>query len=195
MERFGICISLGILAGLAAVCTAAVPPLPCEMYGNVTLGGEPAPAGTVIEARIGEAVHGSVVTGTPGRYGGMDTFDERLVVQAPAELIGRTVSFVVGTDPAAETAVYTPGAVIRLDLTAGASAVRPLPGMEAPPGDPDGDGLCEDLNANGRADFDDVVRYYAAMGWIIENEPASAFDFNGNGRIDFDDLVLLYHRV
>lgn len=96
MKTFRICRILAILAGMAVICVAAVPPLLCEMYGNVTLGGDPAPAGTVIEARIGEAVHGSLVTGEPGRYGGTDMFDERLVLHAPAELIGRTVTFVVG---------------------------------------------------------------------------------------------------
>jgi hypothetical protein len=78
MKTFRICSILGIFAGMAVICAAGVPPLPCEMYGNVTLGGEPAPAGTVIEARIGEAVHGSLVTGEPGRYGGTGMFDERL---------------------------------------------------------------------------------------------------------------------
>jgi PKD repeat protein len=111
-------------------------------------------------------------------------------------LIGRTVTFVVDTNPAAENVIYTPGAVIRLDLTTGARfPVRPLPGMEAPPRDPDGEGLCEDLNTNGWADFDDVMHYFTAMGWIMENEPISAFEFNGNGRIDFEDPIRLYHHI
>lgn len=67
--------------------------------------------------------------------------------------------------------------------------------MEAPPRDPDDDGLFEDLNANGRADFDDVVHHFMAMGWIMENEPVTAFDFNGNDRIDFEDLIRLYHHI
>jgi PKD repeat protein len=76
--------------------------------------------------------------------------------------------------------------------------VRPLlavPNSALPPQDLDGDGLCEDINGNGRADFDDVVVFYRSMGWIADNEPTGAFDYNKNGRIDFQDLVLLYRSV
>jgi hypothetical protein len=69
----------------------------------------------------------------------------------------------------------------------------PVPGCSLPPTDPDDDGLCEDINGNGRCDFDDVVKYYRNMGWIESNEPLKMFDFNDNGRIDFNDVVLLYH--
>ena len=59
------------------------------------------------------------------------------------------------------------------------------------PADPNGDGLYEDLNGNGRADFNDVILYFNAMEWIAQNQPVEAFDYNGNGRIDFGDLILL----
>ncbi len=74
-------------------------------------------------------------------------------------------------------------------------AVLPLPGYESPPTDPDGDGLYEDLNGNGRLDFADVVAYFAHMEWIGENEPVDCFDYNGNGRIDFNDIVVLFEEV
>ncbi|RPI38648.1 MAG: hypothetical protein EHM53_08395, partial [Methanoregulaceae archaeon] len=45
-------------------------------------------------------------------------------------------------------------------------AVVPLPGYGNPPTDPDGDCIYEDLNANGRLDFADVVLYFNQMTWI-----------------------------
>ena len=63
------------------------------------------------------------------------------------------------------------------------------------PGDFDDDGLCEDVNGNGRKDFADVVLFFNQMTWIEENEPVSAFDYNGNGRIDFADVVWLFNHL
>ncbi|MDN7025302.1 hypothetical protein FGU65_10425 [Methanoculleus sp. FWC-SCC1] len=73
--------------------------------------------------------------------------------------------------------------------------VIPLPGSTDPPTDPDGDGLYEDLNGNGRLDFADVVVYFEQMEWIAANEPVDCFDYNGNGRIDWDDVVVLFGEV
>ena len=72
--------------------------------------------------------------------------------------------------------------------------VIPLPDGSLP-ADPDGDGLYEDVNGNGRKDFDDVVKFFTYMEWIADNEPISCFDFNGNGRIDFDDVVKLFEEI
>ena len=74
-------------------------------------------------------------------------------------------------------------------------SVLPLPGFTNPPTDPDGDGLFEDLNANDRKDFNDVVLMFNQMQWIAVNEPVSAFDFNGNGRIDFNDIVKVFGEI
>ncbi|RLF47385.1 MAG: hypothetical protein DRN20_06015, partial [Thermoplasmata archaeon] len=68
--------------------------------------------------------------------------------------------------------------------------VVPFPGCTNPPTDPDDDGLYEDINGNGRKDFNDVVVFFKNLEWVPDNEPVECFDFNGNGRIDFDDIVL-----
>jgi PKD repeat protein len=73
--------------------------------------------------------------------------------------------------------------------------ILPLPSISNPPTDPDGDGLYEDLNANNRKDFNDVVLIFNQMQWIAANEPVSAFDFNGNRRIDFNDIVKLFGEI
>jgi len=70
-----------------------------------------------------------------------------------------------------------------------------LPGYANPPTDPDSDCIYEDLNANGRLDFADVVLYFNQMTWIAANEPVSAFDLNRNGRIDFADIVALFNEI
>ena len=80
-------------------------------------------------------------------------------------------------------------------LTITAAPVRPLPGFINPPTDPDGDCIYEDLNANGRLDFADVVLYFNQMSWIAANEPIAAFDLNHNGRIDFADIVALFNEI
>ena len=79
--------------------------------------------------------------------------------------------------------------------TINVTSVIPLPDHDNPPTDPDSDGFYEDLNGNGRIDFDDVVQYFRYMEWIAENEPVSCFDFNSNGRIDFDDIAELFGEV
>jgi PKD repeat protein len=70
-----------------------------------------------------------------------------------------------------------------------------LPGQTKSPTDPDGDGIYEDLNGNGRLDFADVVLYFNQMTWIGAHEPVAAFDLNGNGRIDFADIVALFNEI
>ena len=70
-----------------------------------------------------------------------------------------------------------------------------LPGSTALPRDLDGDGLYEDVNGNGRADFADVVLYFNQLSWIAANEPVEGFDCNLNGRIDFADVVWLFNHL
>ena len=70
-----------------------------------------------------------------------------------------------------------------------------FPGYTNSPTDPDNNGYYEDLNGNGKVDFDDVVAYYANMDWIEKNATVSLFDYNKNNLIDFDDIVKLYDRL
>ena len=63
------------------------------------------------------------------------------------------------------------------------------------PQDPDGDGKYDDMNGNGRLDFNDVVMYFNGMSSIAENESVTLFDYNGNGRIDFADVLWLFNHL
>jgi PKD repeat protein len=62
--------------------------------------------------------------------------------------------------------------------------------------DLDGDGLYEDLNGNGRLDFDDVTTLFEYID-ILGGHPlvAACFDFNHNGRLDFADVVALFNAL
>jgi PKD repeat protein len=73
--------------------------------------------------------------------------------------------------------------------------VVPFPGQSVIPGDLNDDGRYEDINGNGRLDYNDVVVYYTSMGWIPANQPLVLFDYNENNRIDFDDVVTLYGMI
>ena len=63
------------------------------------------------------------------------------------------------------------------------------------PGDLDGDGRYEDVNGNGRLDYDDVVTLFDEF----ESDPIrthpDAYDFNENDRLDYGDVVALYEQV
>ncbi len=64
------------------------------------------------------------------------------------------------------------------------------PNLNAPT-DLDGDGVFEDINGNGRLDFNDVV----ALFENLPNAEVPFQDINGNGRIDFDDIVELFKQI
>ncbi|HOW34679.1 MAG TPA: 6-bladed beta-propeller, partial [Methanoregulaceae archaeon] len=61
--------------------------------------------------------------------------------------------------------------------------------------DPDLDGYYEDLNGNGRLEFDDIMVYFFSMEWMMENPPFNHFDYNANGRVEFDDLYALFMEI
>ena len=95
------------------------------------------------------------------------------------------------TDLNGTVVITTDGTGYRIALT----PRRAFPEQTRMPTDPDSDGLYEDLNGNGRKDFDDVVIIFKNLEWIKTNNPIECFDFNGNGRIDFDDIVRLFREV
>ena len=68
-----------------------------------------------------------------------------------------------------------------------------LGGSTICPRDVNGDGLFEDINGNGRLDFNDVVLFFRHFN--VFREYPQYFDFNRNRRVDFDDVVTLYKLV
>ena len=111
-----LCAILGVIAPVSAV-----PPLPCSCYGIALLDGSPAPAGTLIEAKIDWNVKGNTIIQTAGNYGTDSTFGNVLLVSATEDDIRATstptITFWIGTIQAAEEALFTTGGKVRQNLT------------------------------------------------------------------------------
>lgn len=100
--------------------------VPETYYGNLTINGDPAPTGTVVEAYIGDELRGSVTVETEGTYGSDGVFDDRLEVHGTSVEEGETVTFevippddtILDAGTANETSPFEPEAETALDLTA-----------------------------------------------------------------------------
>jgi len=112
-----------------------------------------------------------------------DTSENPVHTYAQAGLypVALTVSNAAGTDT-----LVKPGLV---------AALLPVKDYLPAPTDPDGDGLFEDLDGDGRRSFNDVVLFFERMEWIANYEPVGCFDMNLNGRIDFDDVVKVFQEL
>ena len=104
-----------LLALVGAV--SAVPFLPAEFSGTATIDGSPAPAGTVITARIDDRDCGSLTLANAGVFGGETLYDERLIVNGEDTDAGETITFFVDGVPAG-TAVYASGTSTTIALAA-----------------------------------------------------------------------------
>jgi PGF-pre-PGF domain-containing protein len=99
---------------------------PASYYGSVTIDGDPAPAGTTVEAVVDGEVVGSITTDEAGEYGGAGAFEEKLRVGRNASIEnGSGVRFFVDNDEIDRTEVGTttpstvtfePGDVQQVDL-------------------------------------------------------------------------------
>ena len=93
MYKTGLCFLFIILL---AVGVSAIPPLPYEFYGNVSINETPAEVGTIIIAKVNGTEVGNITTTAPGAYGGAGTFDRRLVVNGAEDQIGEYITFWIG---------------------------------------------------------------------------------------------------
>ena len=94
------------------------------------------------------------------------------------------------------TAVDDDGAAASDNITVNVVSGCPtLPGLPASAGDLDGDGLCEDINGNGRLDFDDVAEFFEHLNSVEVQSNISKFDFNGTGTVAMDDIVHLFGKL
>ncbi|MDD3574529.1 MAG: PKD domain-containing protein, partial [Methanospirillum sp.] len=113
---------LAILLCLLMVTAGAVPPLPAEFYGKVTVDATPASVGTALIAKINDQVRGKLALSTAGQYGGTGIFDDKLVVAATEDDLKSgtpVISFYIGDQKADQTVPFEPGVARELDLTIG----------------------------------------------------------------------------
>lgn len=113
-RKIGISI---LFIALLAAGVVAIPPLPYEFYGAVTVNETLAPVGTVIVAKINGDEIGTITTTEPGVYGGPGTFDRRLVVNGAEEQIGEYITFWINDQQAAQKVRLYAGESQQLDLT------------------------------------------------------------------------------
>lgn len=99
------------------VGVSAIPPLPYEFYGNVTVNNSPVENGTLIIAKINGTEVGNITTTAPGLYGGSGTFDRRLVVNGNEKQIGEYITFWIGENQSVQKVKLYAGESQRLDLT------------------------------------------------------------------------------
>lgn len=75
------------------------------------------------------------------------------------------------------------------------AVLQPFPGIGLTPRDLNGDGLAEDINGNGRLDYNDLTIFFQNLEWARTAQPTEYFDFNGNGRLDYADVVVLFQVI
>lgn len=99
---------------LACVCigtvTAAeeIPPFPVQVWGTVTIYGDPAPAGSIITAKIGDKVLQSFILSEEGQMGEGGTFGDKFVLTGSSDDVNKVISFWMGTTQATETIIFSP---------------------------------------------------------------------------------------
>ncbi|MFB6161818.1 MAG: dockerin type I domain-containing protein [Halococcoides sp.] len=63
------------------------------------------------------------------------------------------------------------------------------------PQDHDGDGHFENINANGRVDFDDVAELFQHQNEPPVTEHATAYDYNDDDTVNLQDVMVLFRAV
>jgi len=112
----------------------AQPQLPHAFYGDVTIGGQPAPVDTVVSTKVNGEESGSVTTWEEGGYGWgpgspPEEYQGNLLVQGDHISSGDTIEFYINGVKADKTWLFESGAgPTRLDLTvADAPPITPTP--------------------------------------------------------------------
>ena len=143
LQRFPSLAAIALVACLWAPAMATAqegpPPPPHAFFGEVTIDGQPAPAGVVIESRadgIRTGIPGNPVTvAEPGRYGGPTAREVKLVAQGRVA-DGLALTFYINGRQALcaapggewqDTFPFQSGGVTALNLRLGAAPTVPLP--------------------------------------------------------------------
>lgn len=109
-----------LLFSIIIGAASAIPPLPAEFYGSVTIDGIGAPPGTVITAKVNFNERGSFTLTRYGFYGDTGIAGSRLAVQATEEDMvsgSPMVSFWIGNQKADQEIPFESGTSQQLDLT------------------------------------------------------------------------------
>jgi len=154
------------------------------VFGSVTLNGNPAALGTIIDAYDPDGVHcGQFMVNSEGEYGFMSVYADDLLTSGIDE----------GCDPGDEVTFYVNGLLaeaipsvtwtvsldmISADLSAGAEP------------------QCGDADGSGAVDIDDAVFLITYIfGGGPAPDPLAVGDSDCSGAIDIDDVVVLIEYI
>lgn len=70
-----------------------------------------------------------------------------------------------------------------------------LPGQSNPVQDLDGDRRAEDLNGNGRHDFNDIILLFQHLSSAEVQSHPQDFDHDGDGGVTFNDVLSLFNKL
>jgi len=101
-------------------------------------------------------------------------------VQIETQLYNTSAGTVKATDTINLAAATGPG-----DITGNGAAAQ----------DPDGDGLYEDINGDGRANLQDLQPFFAYINPAATNPTQSGLDFNNDGSMNLRDLQPFFNEV
>jgi hypothetical protein len=125
----------GIVAVLLCAAVAQAQTPPTRTFGSVTIDGQPAPAGTKVEALILDKVCGeNVVRRLNDEIPVGFVVDVASAAQSPGcGSDGDRIAFRVGGVTVDQTAEFQTGNFVRIDLAAAGQASTPTPGPTPPP--------------------------------------------------------------
>ncbi len=113
-------VAFASLLALPATVAAQQPALPHQFYGTVKINGTPAPAGTVVIAKVDGVEKGRIVVTTPGKYGGATIVEGKLVVSnvavAGSQIVFYIDDYLADTPPDGWPG-FDSGAITELNLT------------------------------------------------------------------------------
>lgn len=173
----GLVVAFFLALFLPALAFAQVPDVPPAAYwGTVTIGGQPAPKGTEVVAKIDGVERGRITVDEAGKYGSPGPLGKKLAVPGTAADEGKTVVFEVGGVLANETVVFYLGDVREVNLTV--SGTPQPPQDTTPPAvvstDPANDATNVPVNKTLTVTFSEDVQEGPAYGSI------SVKDASGN---------------
>ncbi len=113
-----LCAVFTLFTGITIAEEGSRPNLPMALSGDVTIGGAPAPEGTLVSAKVGEKVVGVIEVETRGLYGNKP--NGRLPVSA--NKIGTLVDLYVNNVKVDTIYYVLDTGLVRVDLNAPASA-------------------------------------------------------------------------
>jgi hypothetical protein len=147
-----------LVLGVVPVYAQSVPPLPHAFHGHVTINGNSAPAGTIVEARgqgVRTGIEGNPIRTTQvGKYGSPDPLEPKLIIQGDIRE-GTTITFYVNNYSTGETATWRSGVTTQLNLSV---VIPPPPLPVVVPG------------------ITDVTPFITPEGVFIEAITAESFD-------------------